>query len=279
MQYRDEDKAKLKRKRTKEAIMLAMQSRWEEAVVANRSIIEVFPTDVDAHNRLGKALTELGKYDEARKAYEEALTIAPCNAIARKNLERLAHIKEAKPSPKNGHKVAPRLFIEETGKTGFARLHCLATREVLAKLAAGDQVNLIVSGQNLVVESVTGEYLGQLEPKLAARLIKLMEGGNRYVTAIASQGDDAVTVMVREVYQHPSQAGRPSFPSRAPDGFRSYVKDSLLKYESEVEAEAEEESREEQGYASEWEDMDSMHEEMAILNEDDAEEAVEELEE
>jgi len=276
VQYRDEDKAKLKRKRTKEAIMLAMQSRWEEAIVANLSIIEVFPTDVDAYNRLGKALTELGKYGEARKAYEEALTIAPCNAIARKNLERLAHIKEAKPTPKDGHKVAHRLFIEETGKTGFARLHSLAPREVLAKLAAGDQVSLVVSGQNLVVETVTGEYLGQLDPRLAARLIKLMEGGNRYVAAIASQGDDEVTVMVREVYQHPSQAGRPSFPSRAPDGFRSYVKDSLLKYESGVEAE---EALEEEEYASEWEEMDSMHEETAILNEDDTEEAVEELDE
>ena len=279
MQYRDEDKAKLKRLRTKEAITLAMQSRWEEAVAANRSIIEVFPTDVDAYNRLGKALTELGRYDEATKAYEETLAIAPGNAIARRNLRRLAQIKEAKPSPKNGHKVAPRLFIEEIGKTAFARLNSPAPREVLARLAAGDQVNLVVMGQNLGVESVAGEYLGQAEPKLAARLIKLIEGGNRYVAAIASQGDDGVTVMVREVYQHPSQVGRPSFPSKAPNGFRAYVKDSLIKYESEGEAEGEEEEAiQEGGYGHEWEEIDSMHEEVGLLEGDDTEKAVEELE-
>jgi len=128
---------------------------------------------------------------------------------------------------------------------------------VLARLAAGDQVNLVALGQSLVVESTAGEYLGQVEPKLAARLIRLMEGGNRYLAAIASQGDDGVTVMVREVYQHPSQAGRPSFPTRAPVGFRAYVKGGVLKYESEVEAE--EEDIEEEQYASEWEEMDSMH--------------------
>lgn len=257
MQYRDEDKAKLKRTRTKEAITLAMQTRWEEAVAANRSIIDVFPTDVDAYNRLGKALAELGRYDEAKKAYEETLAIAPGNAIARRNLKRLAHIKEAKPSLKDGHRVAPKLFIEETGKTGFVRLHSLAPRESLARVTAGDQVNLVVSGQTLVAESVAGEYVGQVEPKLAARLIKLMEGGNRYLAAIARQGGDGVMAMVKEVYQHPSQAGRPSFPTRAPVGFRAYIKGGLLKYESELEAE--EEALDEEQYNSEWEEIDCIH--------------------
>ena len=46
----------------KEAIALAMQGRWEEAVAANRAILELFPEDVDAYNRLGSALMELGEY-------------------------------------------------------------------------------------------------------------------------------------------------------------------------------------------------------------------------
>ena len=57
-----EEKARLRRQRTELAINLAMQSRWEEAVRVNQSILEVYPTDADAHNRLGKALTELGQY-------------------------------------------------------------------------------------------------------------------------------------------------------------------------------------------------------------------------
>ena len=80
--------------------------------------------------------------------------------------------------------------------------------------------------------------------------------------------------MAREVYQHPSQAGRPSFPSRAADGFRAYVKDSLLRYENEGEPEDETLEGEE---PSEWEEMGGMHEEVPLLEEEEGEPA-EELE-
>ncbi|HJW88869.1 MAG TPA: tetratricopeptide repeat protein, partial [Dehalococcoidia bacterium] len=66
MNYLQEDEARLRRLRAREAIALAMQSRWEEALEANRAIIEAFPTNVDAYNRLGRALMELGRYPEAR---------------------------------------------------------------------------------------------------------------------------------------------------------------------------------------------------------------------
>lgn len=224
------EKARLKRLRTKEAITLAMQSRWQEAVDTNRSIIQVFPDDVDAYNRLGKALTELGRYDEAKEAYSRALNIDPHNSIARKNLDRLFHLKEAQLWTGDGPKVAPRLFIEETGRTGLTKLHYLAPPEVLARVTAGDQVYLRVKGQDMVVENAQGDYLGRVEPKLALRLIKLMEGGNRYMAAIANVGEEGVKVILREVFQHPSQAGRPSFPSKVIEDFRPYIKDSLFKY-------------------------------------------------
>lgn len=227
------DKAKLRRQRTNEAIALAMQSRWEEAVTINQSIIEIFADDADAYNRLGKAMTQLGKYAEAREAYGRALEIEPKNTIARKNFDRLSHLKEADPQPKGRKGVSSHLFIEETGKADIAELYGLASREMLAKIAAGDPVHLKADGQRLIAESVDGEYIGEVEPRLGLRLIKLMEGGNEYDAAIASVGDSRVRVMIRETFQHPSQEGRPSFPVRAPDEFRSYVKGSLLKYELE----------------------------------------------
>jgi len=55
MPDREEDKARLRRKASQEAISLAMQSLWQEAVAVNESIIELFPTDIDAYNRLGRA--------------------------------------------------------------------------------------------------------------------------------------------------------------------------------------------------------------------------------
>src|SRR3990172_2114739 len=116
--YRTKDMAKLKRQRTEQAIAVAMQSRWKEAVLVNRNILRLFPTDVDAYNRLGKALTELGYYSQAKKAYQKALETDTNNTIARRNLDRLAHLKEEVASVKEeAQRVSPDLFVEETGKT------------------------------------------------------------------------------------------------------------------------------------------------------------------
>jgi hypothetical protein len=224
--------AKLKRERTQDAIAFAMQGRWDEAIAANKSIIEVFPSDTNALNRLGKAFTEKGQYQEAIEAYSHALEIDPKNSISRKNLRRLSLLKDEQPAPSEEHqKAISRTFIEETGKAGVARLDQLAPREVLAKMAAGDIVNLKMSGKRLNVENEEGEYLGQVEARIGVRLSRLMDGGNRYSAAIASLSDGVVKVIITETYQHPSQKGRPSFPAKVRDGFRSDVKGSILKYE------------------------------------------------
>ena len=44
-----------------------------------------------------------------------------------------------------------------------------------------------------------------------------------------------VTVMVREAYQHPSQAGKLSFPPKGMEEFRPYASDKLMKLEAEDE--------------------------------------------
>jgi tetratricopeptide (TPR) repeat protein len=224
--------ARIRRQRTKEAISLAMQGRWDEAASANKGIIEIFPNDINAFNRLGKALTELGKYEEAKEAYGKALKIDTKNDIARRNIRRLSLLKEVRQVPdETRQKVNPQLFIEETGKAGVVILEQLASREVLAKMSPGDPVDLKPKGKGLVVDNKYGERLGQIEPKIGTRLNKLIEGGNRYIAAIASSTDGGVRVIITEVFQHASQAGRPSFPARGDDGFRSYVKRSILKYE------------------------------------------------
>ncbi len=260
--YQLSEKAKLRRQRTNEAIALAMQSQWDEAIAVNKSIIEIFPDDADAYNRLGKALTQLGRYAEAGDAYSHALEIEPNNGIAKKNLDRLAHLREAEAEPRNGRQVSSHLFIEETGKADVADLYRLAPRKVLVKIAAGDPVHLEAKGQSLTVESVDGEYIGEVEPRLGLRLIKLMQGGNRYTAAIVGVGEKGGKVMIKEIFQHPSQAGRPSFPARAADGFRPYVKDSMLKYEREDDEEGLEEE-----YPGEFEKEEPAREEVTSLEE------------
>jgi len=93
--YQTEEKARLRRQRAEHAIQMALDSRWEEAVAANRAIIGTFPNDVEAWNRLGKALSELGQYRDAREAYSKSYSLDATNTIAKRNLERLAALVEA----------------------------------------------------------------------------------------------------------------------------------------------------------------------------------------
>jgi len=242
MPDREEDKARLRRKASQEAIALAMQSRWQEAVVVNQNIIDNFPTDVDAYNRMGRAYTELGEFAKAKEAYSKTLELDPDNAIAQKNLNRLSLLREPKvPVREERREVAPNLFIGEMGKAGVVNLQNLAPEEVLAQMAAGNRVNLKVRNGQLIVENEDGEYLGMVEPQHGLRLAKLMEGGNRYIAAIVSMDHDKARILVRETFQHPSQAGRLSFPVKAMEGFQPHVRDTLLRHGT-VEEEALEEA-------------------------------------
>jgi len=251
MSYQEEEQAGLRRRRSKQAITLAMQGRWREAVVANKSLIENFPNDVNAYNRLGRAYMELGEYSQAKEAYSRAIELAPYNTIATKNLERLSRLGEAMVGLQaDSDKVEPQQFVEETGKAEVVNLYRLGTREILAKMVAGDKVYLKIDESSLVVENARGEYLGQVEPKHEQRLIKLMEGGNKYTAAIISAAEGMVTVIIREVYQDPSQVGKLSFPAKMFKSPRPYISDRIIKRELEEYGETVEEEavEEEPGY-------------------------------
>jgi len=245
MPDREEDKARLRRKASQEAIALAMQSRWQEAVTVNQSIIDLFPTDIDAYNRLGRAHMELGEFAKAKNAYSRTLELDPYNSIAQRNLQRLSLLPNAKVKVKEERREAsPDLFIGEMGKAGVVNLQELAPKKVLAKMAAGNQVYLKVRGRQLVVENEGGEYLGLVEPPHGFRLARLIEGGNKYAVAIVKIDNNNARVIIRETFQHPSQVGRLSFPVKAVEGFHPHVKDTLLRHDA-----VEEEALEEGEYA------------------------------
>jgi tetratricopeptide (TPR) repeat protein len=242
MAYQEEEQVRLRRQRSKQAIALAMQGRWREAVAANQEIIASFPNDFDAYNRLGRAYMELGDYSPAKEAYRQALELDPYNIIAQKNLRRLSYLEGAEAGAGvDSDKAEPQHFIEETGKTGVVDLHHLAPQGILAKMVAGDRVYLKVDDSTLAVENGRGEYLGQVEPRHAQRLIKLLAGGNQYTAAIVSSAEDRVAIIIREVYQNPSQAGQLSFPSKGVESLRPYLSDKILRRGLEyIEASAEE---------------------------------------
>ena len=230
MPHDTEEKARLVRNDSKQAIALAMEGRWREAVAANKSIVENYPDDIDAFNRLGRAHLELGEYTLARAAYSRARELDPYNTIAEKNLRRLSHLGEADVTVEEGFQpVEPQVFIEETGKAGVASLYKLAPQAVLAEVDAGDKVNLRIDGSSLIVENKRHQYLGEVEPRHSQRLVKLMRGGNEYTATVISSSDDMMAIIIREVYQHPSQEGHLSFPSKGFGSLRSYVSDKILR--------------------------------------------------
>jgi len=239
-QQEKEEKARLRQRLSKEAIDLALDGKWEEAEVTNRDIIEKFPSDVEAYNRLGRALTELRRFNAAKEAYLKALQLAPENVIAKKNLARLTGLSESMGTLKRSarktstekaqaRRVVLDLFITEVGRAGVVNLIGVAPVKVLAKMGFGDQVHLKITKRRLIVTGEDGEYLGEVEPRQGLRLIKLMEGGNRYDAAILNVQEDKVQVIIKETYQHPSQVGHPSFPVKATEHLRTRIRESLLR--------------------------------------------------
>lgn len=238
MNLNGESKARMKRDKAREAIALALGSSWERAVVLNSEIVQDFPKDVEAYNRLGKALSELGRYKEAKDAFSQALEISPANSIARKNLERLVHLDQEAAEPKRGSKVAHQLFIEERGKTATVALKKLPEDRGHLRMAPGDSVELKPHSNGLIVENLQGHYLGEIEQKLGERLARLIYGGNSYAAAVTSVQEQSLAIMIKETYQHHSQFGVMSFPSKqVAGGVYSYLGVPAMALDMELEEE------------------------------------------
>jgi len=224
-----EEQDRLIRQASRQAIALALEGRWREAVEANKGILENFPNNVDTLNRLGRAHIELGEYAEARTAYTRAKGLDPYNSIADKNLRRLAHLNGDEENAKGdgATKLEPNYFIEETGKAGVVRLQQLGPKDVLARMVAGDKVELEATDGTLSVKNEAGELLGVVEARHGQRLARLMAGGNKYAASVTSSTEESLSIIIREMYQHPSQAGQLSFPSRGVESARPLGGDKL----------------------------------------------------
>jgi len=214
-----------------DAVQLAIAGKWDEAVKLNKFIIDSFGADEETQNRLGKGLSELGKLKEAKASYEAALKLNPMNSIAKKNAARINALLHQKEGLKvGGTRVDLNLFVEEMGKTVITTVDTPASPDICSKVAAGDVAELKIEGDGVVAETSRGVRLGSLEAKLARRLIKFMRGGNRYQAGVTSCDGNVVKLIVRETYQDPHFAGKPSFPMRRKREveFRPYTKESLL---------------------------------------------------
>jgi len=67
MTYQEDKQVRMRRQNSKQAISLAMQGLWKEAVAVNAGLIENFPHDVEAYNRLGKHIRSLENTQRLKK--------------------------------------------------------------------------------------------------------------------------------------------------------------------------------------------------------------------
>jgi tetratricopeptide (TPR) repeat protein len=222
-----EERARLRKQMGDQAIKLAVSSRWLEAANLNREYLRTFGEEADAYNRLGKALSELGEITEARESYSKSLELEPTNTIARRNLDRLAAMKDTAVAAAAPSQLDTRLFVEETGTATVAKLQA-TDGEVAAVLDAGDLVDLQVQGNAVNVLNTKGDYVGMLEPRIGLRLSRMMTAGNQYSAAVVTTDGD-MKVMLRETFKHPSMIDKVSFPQGRSTEIRAYTRKGLLR--------------------------------------------------
>ena len=240
---------RLKRQLAEQAIKQATEALWSDAAETNRRLLDFGP-DSEAENRLAKALWEMGELGDAREHYVKALQLDPTNRIAERNIERLKVLLvdagEKTVPAKPGSKAPVSIFVEETGKTGFAHLTNLARPAELAQVNPGDAVELVPQGNRLIAIS-NGVRIGIVEPRVAARLLKLMADGNKYLAGVTSLGDKDVRLIIREVFQDPRNYGKVSFPTAAKSSdLRPYTKGTLLREDEELEDDLEDDIEDEE---------------------------------
>lgn len=223
-----------RKQRTEAAIAFALARRWDEAAAENRALLDEFPDDIEAANRLGKALTELGDFDGAAEAYQRTLAMDGTNVIAKRNLARIEELRSQAPKgkraaagAKKGPKAAtqaptitpaavrPHSLIEESGRSAEFTLQN-PDLEALRQMSAGDPADVVATAQGASIRSAAGTVLGHLEPRAGLRLRRLMQGGNRYAVVIRRITDGEATIYIRETFRAPEQKDEPSFlPSAA----------------------------------------------------------------
>jgi hypothetical protein len=232
------NQTRMKRQLADQAIAQATAAEWSEAAETNQKLLELGP-DVEAENRLAKAFWEQGELGAAREHYQTALALDPTNRIAERNIDRLRVLLvdagDKTVPAQEGSKAPVSIFVEETGKTGFAYLTDLPNPRKLAQVNPGDAVELTPEG-NLLIATSNGMRIGVVEPRVAARLLKLIADGNKYAAGVTSLGDKDVRIIIREIYQDPRNYGKVSFPTAAKStDLRPYTKGTLVREEMDLE--------------------------------------------
>lgn len=225
-----------------EAISKALVCQWEEAVKINKQILASDPTDVDALNRLARALAEQGDFKKAREIAQKVLKIDVFNTIATKALRKWKNLQNGEAGSSTPTQV--QLFLEEPGKTKIVSLLHLGSTKILANLDSGDEVQLNTHSHRVSVNSADGKYVGRLADDLSARLRKLISYGNEYQVFIKSVNNSDVKVFIRETKRSEKLKDISSFSTEKID-YISFTSPELVHKNEESPVITEEDEKEE----------------------------------
>ena len=241
---------RLKRQLAEQAIAQATAAHWAEAAETNRRLLELGP-DSEAENRLAKALWEQGELGCGARALPEGPRARPDQPDRRaQHRPPQGAARRGRREDRRGQARAPRPRSASSSRRPARPASPTsptspAPRE-LAQVNPGDAVELIPEGNRLIAIS-NGIRIGVVEPRVAARLLKLMADGNKYLAGVTSLGDRDVRLIIREVFQDPRNYGKVSFPTAAKStDLRPYTKGTLVREDEELEDDLEDDIEDEE---------------------------------
>ena len=193
------------------AINLALKSNWNDAIKANKQIIENDLSDIEALNRLAKAYYETGNIKLAKKTSLAVLKVEPTNKISLKALDKYQK-NNADFNSGSGQNINISDFIEEVGITKQATLINLCSKKLISLLDSGDEVFLSTHSHRVSVTTKENRYIGRLPDDLSAKLKALCKNGYKYRVLIKSADHNYIKILIKEVERGKNFENVQSFP-------------------------------------------------------------------
>jgi hypothetical protein len=158
---------------------------------------------------LARAYAETGNITKAKKTSLKVLKHDPFNQIAKRSLDKWKTLKKGQSFALPPSKADS--FLEEPGKTKIITLLNLSNKSTIAKLDAGDQVNLNTHSHKVSVCTSDNKYIGKLPDDMSAHIKKMIKYGYQYSTLIKSVSQNDVKVFIRELKRPGNMEDIPSF--------------------------------------------------------------------
>jgi hypothetical protein len=193
------------------AIQAAKNADWAQAILLNQEIIDTYGNDLEAMNRLGLAFLKSKKIKEAKKIFNQVLSLDSSNIIANKHLNSLKN-KEISADiifDQNND------FIEEPGKSKIVSLHRLTNKEQLKKIKIGQACFLQLKNRYISITDEHNKHIGALPEDISFRLSRLISNGNQYRCVIYKVNDKQCLVQIKETVRSKKNEQTISFPSKS----------------------------------------------------------------